>query len=164
MILSRRVAVAVGGTAAAAVIGTAGVAMASAPSPSGSPGSPAPSASATAVPDKPDHRGGRDRPGHRHGPLHRLGAALHGEFVVKDRDGKFVTMVSARGEVTAVSATSITIEAEDGFIATFVINGDTRVRGRDVDDIADIKVGDQGGAVGVKSGDTITARAVVVRK
>jgi hypothetical protein len=164
MILSRRVALAVGGTAAAAVVGTAGVAMASAPSPSGPPGSPAPSASATAAPDKPDRWGGRDRAGHRHRPLHRLGAAVHGEFVVKDRDGKFVTMVSVRGEVTAVGATSITIKADDGFTATFVINGDTRVRGREVDRIADVKAGDQGGAVGVKSGNTITARAVVVRK
>jgi hypothetical protein len=164
MILSRRVALAVTGIAAAGVIGTAGVAMAGAPAPSGSPGTPAPSTSGSAAPDKPDHPGGRDRAGGRRGALHRLAAGLHGEFVVKDKGGKFVTVISARGEITAASATSVTIKAEDGFTATFAVNADTKVRGRDVDAIADVKVGDRGGAVGVKSGDTITARAVIVRR
>ena len=80
-----------------------------------------------------------------------------------EQDGSFVTMVGVRGEITAVSATSITIKAEDGFTGTFVVNADTKVRGKDVDKIADVKVGDQGGAVGPKSGDTVTARWVLVR-
>jgi hypothetical protein len=158
MILSKRVAVAIAGVAAAAVVGTAGVAAATARDPSGSP---SPTASA------PD-TGGKapGRAGERRGKLeHRaFGRGLHGEFVVKGKDGAYVTVVSVRGEVTAVSATSITIKAEDGFTATYAVTADTKVRGHDVDKIADVKVGDTGGAIGTKSGSTVTARAVLVRK
>lgn len=160
MMLSRKVAAIVGGVAAVAVIGTAGVAAATAaPSPSGSP---SPSASASASPSDPAP-GKRER-GDKRGRLGHAFRGLHGEWVVKGEDGAFVTMVGAHGEVTAVGASSITIKAEDGFTATFAVNADTRVRGRDADKIADVKVGDQGGAVGPKSGDTITARVVFVRQ
>ena len=156
MILSKRVALAIAGVAAAAVVGTAGVAAATAPDPSGSPG---PTASA---PDPGRPGGAAER---RAKLKHRaLGRGLHGEFVVKGKDGAYVTLVSVRGEVTAVSATSITFKAEDGFTATYAVNSDTKVRGQDVDKIADVKVGDKGGAVGTKSGSTLTARAVLVRK
>jgi hypothetical protein len=161
MILSKRVALAIAGVAAAAIVGTAGVAAATAPDPSGSPAPSSPSASA------PDNgTGAPGRAAERRGKLkHRaLGRGLHGEFVVKGKDGAYVTLVSVRGEVTAVSATSITFKAEDGFTATYVVNSDTKVRGKDVDKIADVKVGDKGGAVGTKSGSTLTARAVLVRK
>ena len=160
MILSKRVALALVGVAAAAVVGTAGVAAATAPDPSGSP---APSRT-TAAPDSGSKAPGRAaerraKLGHR-----GLGRGLHGEFVVKGKDGAYVTVVTVRGEVTAVSATSVTIKAEDGFTATYAITGDTKVRGHDVDKIADVEVGDRGGAVGTKSGSTLTARAVLVRK
>jgi hypothetical protein len=71
--------------------------------------------------------------------------------------------VSVRGEVTAVSATSITLKAEDGFTATYAITADTKVRGKGAGKIADVKVGDRGGAVGTKSGTTLTARAILIR-
>lgn len=157
MIMSRRVALAVAGVAAAAVVGTAGVAAATAPAPSGTP---APSTSApssgTTAPEA-----GADR---RAKPKHRaLGRGMHGEFVVKGKDGKPVTLVSVRGEVTAVSASSITIKAEDGFTATYAVGSETKVRGKDADAIADVEVGDSAAAVGVKSGNSVTARVVGVR-
>ncbi len=156
MILSKRVTLAIAGVAAAAVVGTAGVAAATAPAPSGAP---APAASA------PDP--GTRAPGaaeRRAKVKHRLlGRGLHGEFVVKGKDGKPVTLVSVRGEVTAVSATSITLKAEDGFTATYAITAETKVRGKGADKIADVKVGDRGGAVGPKSGTTLTARAILIR-
>lgn len=159
MILSRKVAAIAGGVAAVAVIGTAGVAAATAaPSPGGS----APSASPSASPSAPDSDK-RER-GDRRGRFGHHFRGLHGEWVVRGENGTFVTMVGARGEVTAVSAGSITIKAEDGFTASFVVNADTKVRGKDVDKIADVKVGDHGGAVGPKSGDTVTARVVFVRR
>jgi hypothetical protein len=163
MILSKRVALAIAGVAAAAVVGTAGVAAATASDPSGSP-APTASAPDTGGPDTGGKAPGRA--GERHAKLgHRaLGRGLHGEFVVKGKDGAYVTVVSVRGEVTAVSATSITIKAEDGFTATYAVTADTKVRGHDVDKIADVKVGDKGGAIGTKSGGTVTARAVLVRK
>jgi hypothetical protein len=158
MILSKRVALAIAGVAAAAVVGTAGIAAATAPDPSGSP---SPTASAPDTGGKAPGRAGerRGKLGHR-----ALGRGLHGEFVVKGKDGAYVTVVSVRGEVTAVSANSITIKAEDGFTATYAVTADTKVRGHDVDKIADVKAGDTGGAIGTKSGSTVTARAVLVRK
>ena len=157
MILSKRVGLAVAGVAVAAVVGTAGVAAATAPDPSGTPAAP----TASSAPDA-----GTKTPGQRHGKLkHRaLARGMHGEWVVKGKDGKPVTLVTVRGEVTAVSATSITLTAEDGFTATYAVSLDTKVRGKEVDKIADVKVGDKGGAVGTKSGSTLTAKAVLVRK
>jgi hypothetical protein len=161
MILSKRVALAIAGVAAAAVVGTAGVAAATAPDPSG----PAPSGSPSASAPDPGTRAAGRADERRAKLKHRaLGRGLHGEFVVKGKDGAYVTLVSVRGEVTAVSATSVTFKAEDGFTATYAVNSDTKVRGQDVDKIADVKVGDRGGAVGTKSGSTLTARAVLVRK
>jgi hypothetical protein len=157
MTLSRKVTAGVAGLAAAVVVGTAGVAAATAPD-----ASPAPSATPSGSPTAPD---GRDRDGHRgHRAGHRLFRGLYGEWVARgERDGTYVTVLGVRGEVTAVGATSVTIKAEDGFSATFAVGADTRVRGRDVDAIGDVKVGDRAAAVGPKSGDTVTARVVLVR-
>jgi hypothetical protein len=157
MILSKRVGLAVAAVAAAAVVGTAGIAAATAPDPSGTPATP----TASSAPDA-----GTKTPAERRGKLkHRaLARGMHGEWVVKGKDGKPVTLVTVRGEVMAVSATSITLKAEDGFTATYTVNADTKLRGKDVDKIADVKVGDKGGAVGTKSGGTLTAKAVLVRR
>ena len=88
---------------------------------------------------------------------------MHGEWVVKGKDGKPTTLETIRGEVTAVGPTSVTVKAEDGFTETFVVNSDTEVKGADVSSISAVKVGAKGAAVGVKVGNTITARAVHVR-
>lgn len=157
MLLSKRVALAVAGVAAAAVVGTAGVAAATAPA---SP-APSPTASAPDPGSKAPGRAGerRDKAKHR-----LIGRGMHGEFVVKGKDGKPVTVATVRGEVTAVSATSITLKAEDGFTATYVLNAETKVRGKGADKVADIKVGDSGAAVGTKSGGTLTARTLLIRE
>jgi len=160
MILSKRVALAIAGVAAATAVGTAGVAAATAPDPSGSP-APSPTASApdsgTGAPGRAAQR--RARFGHR-----VLGRGLHGEFVVRGKDGAYVTVATVRGEVTAVSASSITVKAQDGYTATYAVTAETKVRGKDVDTMADVKVGDRGGVVGTKNGGTLTARAVLVRR
>ena len=88
---------------------------------------------------------------------------MHGEWVVKGKDGKPVTLETIRGTVTAVGSSSLTVKAEDGFTETFATNSDTKVRGG-ADSLGDVKVGAKGAVVGVKSGSTITARAVLVRK
>lgn len=160
MILTRKIALAVAGVAAAGVLGTAGVAAATAGSTTAAPaaaptGTAAPSS--TATPDKKV----KDRAKARHAVLAR---GMHGEWVVKGKDGKPVTLVSVRGSVTAVGPTSVTVKAEDGYTATFTANADTKVRGADVDAISDVKVGASGVVVGVQSGNTITARTVLVRK
>jgi hypothetical protein len=48
-------------------------------------------------------------------------AALHGEFVESDGPGKFTTVLSQTGRVTAISPTSVTARSEDGFSQTYVL-------------------------------------------
>jgi hypothetical protein len=59
--------------------------------------------------------GGRAGPG---GPA--PAGALHGEFVVPDRDGGYTTEVTQTGVVTAVSNGSLTARSQDGFTQTYV--------------------------------------------
>ncbi|HJQ44008.1 MAG TPA: hypothetical protein VJ831_13045 [Jatrophihabitantaceae bacterium] len=148
---------AVGGavTAAIAGIGTAAVAT------SGTVTSGDPLSAVTA---SANGATAADRPG---GPLrgHPLARrALHGTWVTRDGSDKqgFVTHSEIRGSVTAVSATSITVKAEDGFSATYVVNGDTKVRERadkkgTPSEISKIKSGDSVAVVGKGSPATATA-------
>lgn len=70
---------------------------------------------------KGDHRG-------RHGKwAHRLGNVAHAQWVRKDASGQFVTHSAIHGSVTAVSPTSITVKAPDGFSQTFKVSTDTKV-------------------------------------
>ena len=68
---------------------------------------------------------GGDRPGLRA----RLLRALHATWVTDGKQGP-VTHQAIRGDVTAVSATSITVTAKDGVSMTFTVGADTRVRAR----------------------------------
>lgn len=105
--------------------------------------------------------------GMRGGPM---GEALHGELVVKAQDGTISTVRQVRGTVTAVTGTSITVKAEDGYTATFAVNADTEVRtglpSRNADpatttgSIADVSVGDVAHVHGTVTGGTATAEAV----
>jgi len=128
---------------------------------------PAPTASPTASPeagkhaDKGDHRGRWGRHGRLAGVAHR---SLHGEFVVKDEDGKIVTRLVQHGQVTAVSATSVSLKSEDGFTGTYAVNGQTKVAvGRDSGAISGVKTGDEAWVVATKTGDTATADRLVVK-
>jgi hypothetical protein len=186
MILTRKVALAVAGIVTAGVLGTAGVAAATATSsaapPTTAPGSTTPDSTATGTTAP-----GTTAPGSTTGTTgtgdtapdgtpggrkHREGRAahvlltrgLHGEWVVKGKDGTPVTLASVRGSVTAVGPTSVTVEAEDGYTATFATNGDTKVRGAGVDSLSDVKVGARGAVVGVKDGTSLTARTILVRR
>jgi hypothetical protein len=112
----KKIAIAGGVCAAVAGIGTAAVATSGS---STTPGAPASSSSAPK-----DHPAGKDR------AVKALRHALHAQWVTKDKDGKFVTHDAIRGTVSAVSATSITVLAEDKKSETFTVNGDTLVRVR----------------------------------
>jgi hypothetical protein len=70
-------------------------------------------------------RGHAFAPGFGHGML----GALHGSFVVPDSDGGYRTVVVQRGEVTAVSETSLTVVSEDDFTTTYRLDDDTLVMG-----------------------------------
>ena len=156
MILTRKLALGVAGVVAAGVLGTAGYAAATSETSTPTPAaSSAPSSSAPAAADKTKkHKAKRAA----------IARGLHGEWVVKGKDGKPVTLVTIRGQVTAAGPTSVTVKAEDGFTATFAVNADTKVRGADAKTMADVQVGAKGAVVGVKSGNTSRARTVLVRR
>jgi hypothetical protein len=76
------------------------------------------------------------------GPGGGLGkGAIHGEFTVKNGDDGYRTLATQRGEVAAVSSSSITVKSEDGFSRSYTVNDDTLVNAGN-DGIDDVKVGD----------------------
>lgn len=99
---------------------------------------------------------------HRHGgpgghvgpgrPQDGRGLPIHSEAVVKAADGTFSTVSSIRGAVTAISSTSITVKAEDGFTATYIINTETKG--------ADVELGDAVSVHGTVSGSISTATLI----
>jgi hypothetical protein len=155
MILTRKLALGVAGVVAAGVLGTAGVAAATS-----EPGTPTPAASSAPGNPSPTAK----TPTKKHKARAALARGMHGEWVVKGKDGKPVTLVTVRGQVTAAGPASVTVKAEDGFTATFAVTADTKVRGAEAKSMADVKVGAKGAVVGVKSGNATTARTVLVRK
>ncbi len=94
-------------------------------------------------------------------------APVRGELTVPvpGKPGTFEQVVFARGEVTAISETSISIRSADGQVTTFALNGDTRYRrGRDQVERTDVKVGARALVSGPRSGQAITARRVHLAK
>ena len=91
-----------------------------------------------------------------HGPR---GELLHGQMVIEEPDGTIVTEQMQEGEVTAVSATSISLKSTDGFTATYVINADTELE-RDHADGTAAQVGDIAHVRGTVDGSTVTAEDV----
>ncbi len=57
-----------------------------------------------------------------------FGRVLRGDATVLKRDGTTTTVHFERGEITAASATSVTIKGADGVSKTFAIGPDTRIR------------------------------------
>ncbi|MDQ1394920.1 MAG: hypothetical protein QOG64_179 [Acidimicrobiaceae bacterium] len=89
--------------------------------------------------------------GHGHG-RGGPGAGIHGEFVVPAPSGGFETLDSQVGQVTDVSATSITVKSADNFEKTYVVDEGTVVNaGRD-------------GIANVQKGETVEVVAVVADK
>lgn len=129
----------IAGSAAAVVLGAGTAALAA----SGSNSPSAPPSSSTAA--------GAGKAKAAHAKRSELRRALHASWVT--RDGKnstsFVTHDAIRGQVTAVSATSITVKAADNVSETYAVNSSTKVHSR-----ADGK-GKAGTISEVKSGDTV---------
>src|SRR3954464_15335369 len=59
--------------------------------------------------------------------LGNLKAFQHAEWVTKGDANAYVTHEAIRGQVTAVSATSVTVKSADGTSMTFAVNADTKV-------------------------------------
>jgi hypothetical protein len=85
-----------------------------------------------------------------------MGGALHGEFVTKKAGGGYQTLAVQRGEVQAVSDTSITVESEDGYSASYAVDDQTLVNAHR-DGIGSVDEGETVHVAAVVSGDTATA-------
>jgi hypothetical protein len=112
---------------------------------------PAPSANSDApgkapLPDGPGRHGGRG--GHGPGKF-GLGFGIHGEMTTEAPGGGYQTLATQRGEVTSVSATSLTVKSVDGFSRTYVIDDNTLVNAGN------------NGISDVKSGNTVHVVAIV---
>ncbi len=149
---------AIAGGVCAAVVGVGGAALATSGS-SSTPGSPSPSSTSGA---KPAHSG----PAAKHKGHDPLRHALHAQWVTKDKGGKtFVTHDAIRGSVTAVSPTSITVQAADKKSETFHVTSTTKVRIRTNGKgakgaISQVHTGETAVVVGTGT-TTLTARGIV---
>ncbi|WP_158887663.1 hypothetical protein [Amycolatopsis anabasis] len=79
--------------------------------------------------------------------------ALHGDFVVSDGNGGYTTERMQTGEVTAISATSITAASKDGYTQTYAIDAGTRKT-------SDPKTGDTVTVIAKVTGQTATATSI----
>jgi len=85
------------------------------------------------------------------------GQLLHSETTVDTGSG-VKTYVIARGEVTALSGSSITITSSDKVATTFAIDSGTRYGFRNFKEPqAQLKTGQTAIAIGTKSGNAVTA-------
>lgn len=163
--LTKSIAAGVGTVALVGGIG-AGLAYADTPAddPTTSP-SATPTTSATETPmakpgGKRDENGFRNRFIRRH--LRFVARALHGEVTLAGE--KHQVIAFQRGGVARVNSTSLTVKSNDGFVETYVLSKDTKVRENGHDSkFADIDSSDRVLVVASKDDSTLDARRVIVR-
>lgn len=89
-------------------------------------------------------------------------ASLHGEFVVSDGNGGYLTELSQTGKVTAITSSSITAASEDGFTKTYTIDASTVVGGgQQAGKLSDIAKGDTVSILAKKNGDAANATTLI---
>lgn len=103
------------------------------------------------------HDGG---PGHQGGPPGWGGPGgsertVHGANVVSDGEGGFTTELTQTGDITAATATSITVRSADGFSQTYLLDTDTRKPAQGLNN------GDQVSVRATQRGGAATATAVL---
>ena len=132
----------IAGAAVVALIGIGGgVAFAT------SSGSPTPNTLTAATTSTTPTSGANTPAKHKHRGL--LARAEHGSVTVRTKTGTEVIDLQ-RGQVTAVSPTSISVRSQDGFSATYVVTSTTKVR----------KTGQQSAIGNVADGDSVVIEAV----
>ncbi|RSM43430.1 hypothetical protein DMA12_19470 [Amycolatopsis balhimycina DSM 5908] len=88
------------------------------------------------------------------GGMTALRDALHGDFVVANGSGGYTTERLQTGDVTELSATSVTLTSKDGYKQTYTIDSSTQKTG-------DVKTGDTNITVVAKvDGQTATATSL----
>jgi hypothetical protein len=84
----------------------------------------------------------------------------HGQLTVRTKTGDQVLDIQ-HGQVTSISATSVTVRSKDGFTATYVVGGTSKVRVQQkASTIANVHTGDQVAVTAVHSGSTDTIRRI----
>lgn len=87
---------------------------------------------------------------------------LHGEAVVQTKEGT-ITVAVQRGEVTAISADSITVKSSDGVTWTWKFDAKLRVvENRSTIQPSEVKAGAKVALAGPKTGDQLMARLIVI--
>jgi hypothetical protein len=84
---------------------------------------------------------------------------IHGEMTTRAPGGGYQVLASQVGEVKDVTATSITVQSEDGFKRTYVVDDGTIVKAGN-NGIADVKSGDTVRVIAVVKDGTATAKQV----
>ncbi|KDO12384.1 hypothetical protein DV26_04835 [Amycolatopsis mediterranei] len=88
------------------------------------------------------------------GGMAALRDALHGDFVVSNGSGGYTTERLQTGDVTELSATSVTLTSKDGYKQTYTLDASTQKTG-------DVKTGDTNVTVVAKlEGQTATATSL----
>ena len=126
---------------------------------------PTPSASAPAGPGWRGRGGGGGRFSGRgfggfFGGFGTKGGIVHGQVVVPKSGGGYQTLDVQRGQVTAVSSTSITVKSADGYTAGYAVTGSTTVDAKPAG-IGSVRTGDTVLVTATVSGSTATAANIV---
>lgn len=158
----------VAGVSTVALAGGIGAGLAYADTPTDEPTSD-PTATATTSPTEPPAaKPSRDRNqnGFRNRFVRRqlrfVARALHGEVTLAGEEHQVIAF--QRGGVQKVSRTSLTVKSNDGFVETYVLTEDTKVRENgDQSTLSEIDTTDRVMVVAAKDGSTLTARRVIVR-
>jgi hypothetical protein len=158
----------VAGVGTVALLGGIGAGLAYADTPSDEPTAIPTATASTSAAETPVTEPGakRDQNGFRRPVVRRhlrfVARALHGEVTLAGE--KHQVIAFQRGGVARVSGTSITVKSNDGFVETYVLSEDTKVRENGHDSkIADIDSSDRVLVVATKDGSTLDARRVIVR-
>lgn len=89
-----------------------------------------------------------------------LGRVGHGEVTLNGKQHRVIDL--QRGQVQSVSPTAITVKSNDGFTATYTVNGDTKVRkDKQQSAIGQVAVNDRVFVAATKSGSTVTANRIM---
>ena len=148
--------------ATAAIIGGAGTAAVAAT------GTPTPPPVASVSSSASDNSNASTTNTAKAGAVRRLRRAVHATWVSENKRTKtFTTHDAIRGQVTAVSPTSITVQAADNVIETYVLNSATKVHTRAEKtpaSISDINGGDPVWVVGTGTTTLTAARVIDTRK
>jgi hypothetical protein len=158
----------VAGVSTVALAGGIGAGLAYADAPTDEPTSH-PTATATTSPTETpaaEPSGKRDQNGFRKRAVRRqlrfVARALHGEVTLAGEQHRVIAF--QRGGVQKVSRTSLTVKSNDGFIETYVLSDDTKVRENgDKSKVSEIDTSDRVMVVATKDDSALNARRVIIR-